>query len=542
MAAEPQPHTIHDFLCFYMPSLETDHSCPSWPPDLFGLMSILLERSGAYLTALEEWPPSSNADPKEYANAVTKTADEWRTKFNPASGPPQIVVKIWKRFWLSATDIPMDKLAEQLKLSQQVLTLLAIADQTCSRLGQLSVLRGNAKLQFAAIQRIAESQGTLGKQIPASNLIILPKRRTPQNGLNIRSLSLHLCAFRSSEIQPVWSADPFISTLEDNTPSHCFNLLLVPLPTSISPVNFEPVEASGTEMRNMDKSKFGFVTFRASKPTSNLAGYVIDLLEQAKRSIGKVDALVFPEGALSNAQFNEITAALEANDWNLMIFAGIAESAESKVAGENKLGFYSPRRTTLFQHKHHRWQLNRDQILQYHLGSALSPLKSYWEYITLKKRQIHFIQTVPWLLVAPLICEDLARPDPAGELIRAVGPDLVIALLMDGPQLTNRWAARNAITLADDPGCAVLSFTSSGMVDLSNVGRSDGRRVVALFKDPTTGVKEIELPKDKEAVVLTLSRDSRVEWSADGRFEASADSHPILSGVHFVSRGEVAAG
>ena len=45
---------------------------------------------------------------------------------------------------------------------------------------------------------------------------------------------------------------------------------------------------------------------------------------------------------------------------------------------------------------------------------------------------------------AVLICEDLARQEPAAELIRAVGSNLVIALLMDGPQLNNRWPARYA--------------------------------------------------------------------------------------------------
>jgi hypothetical protein len=41
-----------------------------------------------------------------------------------------------------------------------------------------------------------------------------------------------------------------------------------------------------------------------------------------------------------------------------------------------------------------------------------------------------------------LVCEDLARKDPAADLIRAVGPNLLIALLMDGPQLKSRWPGR----------------------------------------------------------------------------------------------------
>jgi len=61
--------------------------------------------------------------------------------------------------------------------------------------------------------------------------------------------------------------------------------------------------------------------------------------------------------------------------------------------------------------------------------------------------------------MATLICEDLARIDPVQTVIRAIGPNLVIALLMDGPQWQRRWSGRYATVLADDPGSAVLSVT-----------------------------------------------------------------------------------
>ena len=49
---------------------------------------------------------------------------------------------------------------------------------------------------------------------------------------------------------------------------------------------------------------------------------------------------------------------------------------------------------------------------------------------------------------------DLAQPDPVASIIRQVGPSLVIGLLLDGPQLAERWPARYASVFADDPGCA----------------------------------------------------------------------------------------
>ena len=69
----------------------------------------------------------------------------------------------------------------------------------------------------------------------------------------------------------------------------------------------------------------------------------------------------------------------------------------------------------------------------------------------MRERLLYFV-TLNRMTWSVLICEDLARQDPAADLIRAVGPNLVIALLMDGPQLNGRWPARYASVLAEDPG------------------------------------------------------------------------------------------
>ena len=88
---------------------------------------------------------------------------------------------------------------------------------------------------------------------------------------------------------------------------------------------------------------------------------------------------------------------------------------------------------------------------------------------------------------ALLVCEDLAQNDPVAQLIRSVGPTVVICVLLDGPQLTSRWAARYASVLADDPGSAVLTVAPLGMVERSRpVGRHPSR-VIALWKDSEHG-------------------------------------------------------
>lgn len=141
------------------------------------------------------------------------------------------------------------------------------------------------------------------------------------------------------------------------------------------------------------------------------------------------------------------------------------------------------------------------------------------------------------LVLTGLICEDLARPDPVANLIRSVGPNLVIALLMDGPQTRERWAARYATVLADDPGCSVLSLTSKGMANISRPTAGPNRSgVVALWKDNFGPAREIDLPDGFDAVAISLSTRYEEEFSADGRGDDGYAAYPVLSGVHPIRR------
>jgi len=228
-----------------------------------------------------------------------------------------------------------------------------------------------------------------------------------------------------------------------------------------------------------------------------------------------------------------------------MAGVGVTSPSESS-AGTNTVYVSDPSFGTepYKQSKHHRWRLDRSQILTYQLGATLNPSKDWWEYIAIRDRRQHFFQMARWLLIAPLICEDLARPDPTGDVIRSIGPDLVIAFLMDGPQLANRWPARYATVLAEDPGCSVLTITSLGMALLSRPPGATVSRKIASWKDPVNGLREIEVNADKDvAVVLTLNQDTRRnegfrQVSADGRTNAVNRGFPILSRWSCIKLGE----
>ncbi len=112
--------------------------------------------------------------------------------------------------------------------------------------------------------------------------------------------------------------------------------------------------------------------------------------------------------------------------------------------------------STSYQSKHRRWLLNGDQIRRYHLGHVLDPNCKWWEQIDVSSRHCDVMLFRPKATLSVLICEDLARYDPVLTVMNAIGPNLVIALLMDGPQLENRGRP------------AVLTMTSLGMVLRSN--------------------------------------------------------------------------
>jgi hypothetical protein len=155
----------------------------------------------------------------------------------------------------------------------------------------------------------------------------------------------------------------------------------------------------------------------------------------------------------------------------------------------------------------------------------------WWEHIKVAHRSLAFASLRPFLTITALICEDLARQDPVAEILRAVGPNLVVALLMDGPQLASRWPARYATVLADDPGSSVLTLTSIGMALTCVPKGCSASRAIALWKDASSGPREITLPPDAEAVVLSLKVEFKEEWAADGRSDSGSSAYLTFSGI-----------
>jgi hypothetical protein len=183
------------------------------------------------------------------------------------------------------------------------------------------------------------------------------------------------------------------------------------------------------------------------------------------------------------------------------------------------------------QDKHHRWSLDRSQIEQYHLTHVLDPRVRWWEAIELNRRSLQIIERDDGHTIASLVCEDLAHIDDVFDLLREVGPTLVVGLLLDGPQLGSRWMGRYASVLADDPGSAVLTLTSYGMVACAWRNGQPSSSVVALWKDNARGSREITLEPDAQGILLALERQPALRRAADGRLPELTTSDLRLSRV-----------
>ncbi|HSR15806.1 MAG TPA: hypothetical protein VLL51_08645, partial [Gemmatimonadales bacterium] len=194
------------------------------------------------------------------------------------------------------------------------------------------------------------------------------------------------------------------------------------------------------------------------------------------------------------------------------------------------------------QAKHHRWYLDESQIRQYQLTRTLDPSKVWWEAIDLPARTVQIIDLGGGMTLAPLVCEDLARLDETADLLRRIGPTLVMAVLLDGPQLTGRWACRYASVLADEPGSAVLTITALGMAARSRLPGERPSRVVAMWSDASTGRHELSLEPGAAGILLSAAVDMRTVWTADGR--RHQDKTPIieLTGVRQVRAPAVRRG
>ena len=138
-----------------------------------------------------------------------------------------------------------------------------------------------------------------------------------------------------------------------------------------------------------------------------------------------------------------------------------------------------------------------------------------------------------------LICEDLARPDPVGDVIQL--SVRISSLLFSATAPRSQVAGRDA-TRASRGRSRILGSDShkSRHVKAFPPGRpsKDRSGVVALWRDAKTGTTEISLPDKYDAIVLNITVEYHEEWTADGRGDGKNSGYPVLSGYHLIDGTE----
>ena len=453
-----------------------------WPPDVFALTNVILGRSEAFrfaLSPLEEWPPGRVPN---WSRASRRRAGSWSAWVEDRRGAiPDLVAEEWSGFRERA-EIPLEQLARgrDWRLCEALLTLHAIADEACAGLGvALDSSDGGACAYRARGRELLARTGSLARVNPRSCACC------PRSGRHLpgarRSHATPACRARASTRAGTRCPPaPRHRALGRSTPT----LLLLPWPLRVRESDFRPVDRS---VQRLAKEPFGFFEFA---PTEGLDLDLLDrVLVAARDEVNSVD-VVMSAGERGRRARNRRPRgpAATATEWSFSNRGPPALTATRAAPGQLDAHRREPepreRRAAadlraanwfhIRQNKHHRWSLDENQIYQYHLGGVLHPHIQWWEAMEVPRRAVQFVEVAELTLVC-LVCEDLAQNDDVAELMRSVGPTVVIAALLDGPQLTSRWAARYASVLADDPGSAVLTLTSFGMVQRSPAARA--RRV-----------------------------------------------------------------
>ena len=366
--------------------------------------------------------------------------------------------------------------------------------------------------------------GSLGRIHP--HLVrVLPKVRTSPNGTALGSFSRYACVHRpGAEVR--WTKIPARHRGTDSQAEYA-NVLLLPWPLRVRESDFRPVEGS---VRRLTSEPFGYFEFAPAE------GLDLDLVDRtvlaARDEVGGVDVVVLPESAVDEADLDDLETVLDRHGVTMLmtgvrqraprtgrlpgnwVHIGVSPTLEKRAAGTDstRQQWFHVR-----QNKHHRWSLNESQIYQYHLGGALHPHILWWEAMDVARRTVQFVELGEELTLVCLVCEDLAQHDDVAEVVRSVGPTLVFTPLLDGPQLTSRWAARYASVLADDPGSAVATLSAYGMVQRCRPPGQPASPVVGLWKDPVRGIREVPLEAGAHGVLLTICGDRALRRTADSR-------------------------
>jgi hypothetical protein len=516
------------------------NAVPEWPPDLFAFAATVVDRHGVYaeMEFSGGWDQRAYAFKPAFGARVSRAAAAWAKDMEPQAD----VQRAWNRL------IGKARRPAKWNWKRDVIFLLIVSDITCRGVdGEHPDKADNflyADVIFEDLRLFHEKKGghflpylpkSMCWQVPPSFCCVQPKTNTPSVGCTLRSLSHHLALLPTDGVvETSW-----LVAAPDKTPSDQFNMLLIPFPFHIPANDFVPNLSSAGKDHCFFSVRQSWLMHNGRAVGINaIANFIVTMIDEAEREADRVHAVVLPELSLDGKLVERIAKAVGKRRKNLELFvAGVLDdlggghfhnSAFTACFLDGEMSYYWR------QVKHHRWKLDQSQISRYNLGYSLRPDQSWWEQIDVSKRRCSFTVIRSGASLATLVCEDLARFDPVLPVINSIGPTLLVALLMDGPQWERRWPGRYATVLADDPGTSVLTLTSLGMINRSTQTGQTPARQIALWKESGADTRELSLPQGEHGLILSLSMRQRDRAPLDKRVQPGRTSSFSLSGSRSV--------
>lgn len=525
---------------------------PLWAPDLFAVVATLAERSGFY--AEPGIALSTSASGRARKRLLAKKAEEIGKNWSESTTwwPDDQVLKLWDHLLASEASAVCAGVGRGQRWKRAAMQLLAITDEACAGIGFLPNSDDDAKslpkkivyqeyingVSRAPHQRtLPHLPRSLCRGVPPDRACVLPKGLTPEIGCTLRSTTHNLALLPGAgQVAAEWRLADWPTSRpgfpeRDMHAMGPFNLLVVPFPYILPAHAFRIARPpDGHDVDGyFDLDMVWLPPCDPRAQATEIGRFLRELIRAAEAEGGLVHAVVLPETSLPCDVAQDVAIALAEMVPHLELFvAGVTEPPPLRpIHGERPFQrnaafvarFDRGRSVDHYsQAKHHRWRLSGSQLETYELGHVLDAGRNWWERIDLSERQIFFGLDARQAVVAALVCEDLARYDPVLPVLSSIGPNLVIALLMDGPQLVGRWSARHASVLADDPGSAVLTVTSLGMVRRSRPPKGVAPRdCVALWTERGKPPRELDLASDAHGLLLALSARPRRQKTLDIR-------------------------
>jgi hypothetical protein len=286
--------------------------CPAWPPDLYALAGTLIRRSGAYLRVFE------HRGSAPYLNGIAPAAGEWRKQIDEITAEPvtvavlqfvriEEIVEGWASL-IQAKDTPLSEIRKDTGLVERLIRMTLIADEASVGIGinwDSQTDRGPSPSKFLSIAErmlVTNELQSFCWEVPRDVLCVLGKQHTPVKGATFRSLSHHLALYQPNDIEARW-INPIPKMIEQGPVRGGLNLLLLPWPTSVATEDFQ--EVSPGVVRSDGSEPPGYFRYAPldSDDPERFAGRLKQALVRAREQAGVIDAIVFPELALTEPQY-----------------------------------------------------------------------------------------------------------------------------------------------------------------------------------------------------------------------------------------------